>query len=786
MPLALNCFETPDAGPENLAPENFDEPTPPISDAFALLIAAQREISLAPPELEARLAIATKYARQMGGADGAAIELRDGDEMVYHAGSGTLAPFAGLRLPLKGSLSGRGVLEGKTLYCADSEKDDRVDRAACRRVKARSMVVIPLLHNQTVIGVLKAASPQPQAFSETDIAALQVMGSVIIAAMSGVAETEAKFAQSAAENRLRLAAQSANVGIWRWDVIENELYWSDETYALFDVPPGTKVGPHAYLTYVHPDDHAAIRNAITPALENKTGYAFEMRARQSDGSYRWIGARGRGLYDETGKPVALEGVVLDISERKRLEEALRQSAKEAQEIGNAMPQIVWTARPDGFLDWYNERWYEFTGFPRGEGGDSSWEPILHPDDLSACYATWYEAVQTGGKYEIEYRFFDRVTGKYRWHLGRALPIRDENGAIRKWCGTCTDIDDFKREQAAHRETAERMNALLDNTPAIVLVRDLDGRYLMINRGFERACGLPQSQVIGKSDAELFPKASADGVRARDLAVMASGEPMISEETAPVNGELRTYFIVKFPLRNADGEIYAIGAISTDVTDRKRDQAEIEALNKRLRRAMAETHHRVKNNLQTISAMLDMQAMETDCPPGIEDLQRLSRQVRTLAAVHDILTEEAMSDGLADNISTYVILDKLLLMLRQAVPHRPVRARIADVRLSARQGNSLALMVNELLSNAVKYGRQNSSVLFDIDAETARLEVADDGPGFPPDFDPKKSAHTGLELVENMARWDLGGETRYETRPGGGGLVTVTFPLQERPYMETRF
>jgi len=187
--MALPYLDRPAAGTENFAGD-----APSVADTFALLIAAQQEISQAPPELEARLIIVTKYARQIGGADGATVELREGDEMVYHAGSGTLASFAGLRLPLHGSLSGQGVLEGKTLYCADSETDDRVDRAACRRVKARSMAVIPLLHNQTVIGVLKAASPYPQAFSETDIAALQVMGSVIIAAISGVAETEAKTA----------------------------------------------------------------------------------------------------------------------------------------------------------------------------------------------------------------------------------------------------------------------------------------------------------------------------------------------------------------------------------------------------------------------------------------------------------------------------------------------------------------------------------------------------------------------------------------------------------------
>ena len=773
-----------DAAPRPMA--QSDGGTPPLSDAFALLIAVQQEISLAPPQLETRLAVATRYAQQIGCGSGATVELRDGDEMVYHASCGTLAPYIGLRLGLHGSLSGRSVLEGKTLYCADSETDDRVDRNACRKVNARSMAVIPLLHNGTVIGVLKAVSPRPQAFSETDIAALQVLGSVIIAAMSGVAETEAKSALSTVEDRLRLAAQSANIGIWRWEVADNEIYWSDETYALMNTPPGTKIAFDYYTALLHPDDLAAAQNDITTALEQKTGYSSEFRVKQAGGGYRWIAARGRGVYDSTVQTIALEGVVMDISERKRLEAALRQSAQDAEEIGDAMPQIVWTARPDGYLDWYNERWYEFTGFPRGEGGDSSWEPILHPDDLAGCYAAWYEAVRTGAMYEIEYRFKDRKTGQYRWHLGRALPVRDENGLITRWVGTCTDIEEFKQERAAHRDTVERMNALLNNSPAIIFVRDLEGRYLLVNWQFEQTTGFSQAEVLGKKDAELFPAAMADGIRARDLAVIKTNAPLISEEQGISGGQTHTYFVVKFPMRNADGKIVGIGAISTDITDRKRDQAEIEALNKRLRRAMAETHHRVKNNLQTIAAMVDMQVMETDSPPDVSDLQRLSRQIRTLATVHDILTAEAMTDSLADEISSSVILDKLLSMLHQAMPHRPMNVKIADVRLSARQGNSLALLVNELLANTMKYGKQKVGVLFALDNGTARLEVTDDGPGFPPNFDPKIAANTGLELVENMARWDLGGETCYETRPEGGGRVIVTFPLKERLYKESRF
>ena len=112
-----------------------------------------------------------------------------------------------------------------------------------------------------------------------------------------------------------------------------------------------------------------------------------------------------------------------------------------------MPQIVWTARPDGYLDYYNQRWYDFTGSVKGQGGDESWMPILHPDDVQPCLDAWYESVRSGRDYEIQYRFRDYHTGNYRWHLGRALPIRDDDGQILRWFGTCTDIHDQKQAAA---------------------------------------------------------------------------------------------------------------------------------------------------------------------------------------------------------------------------------------------------------------------------------------------------------------------------------------------------
>jgi PAS domain S-box-containing protein len=143
----------------------------------------------------------------------------------------------------------------------------------------------------------------------------------------------------------------------------------------------------------------------------------------------------------------------DLIERKSAEAALLASEWRFRQLADAMPQIVWTARPDGYLDYYNERWYEFTGFSRDQFGNASWEPILHPDDVKRSHETWYDAIESGQTYQSEYRFWDRSEKRWRWFMGRALPVRD-GGRIVKWFGTCTDIDEQKRVEDDLRRANE--------------------------------------------------------------------------------------------------------------------------------------------------------------------------------------------------------------------------------------------------------------------------------------------------------------------------------------------
>jgi len=140
-------------------------------------------------------------------------------------------------------------------------------------------------------------------------------------------------------------------------------------------------------------------------------------------------------------------------ERTRVERTLRESERHFRQLADAMPQMVWVTRPDGYHEFYNRRWYEFTGVPDGSTDGEGWNGMFHPDDQDRAWAAWRHSLASGEPYEIEYRLRHR-SGEYRWTLGRALPVRDAGGLITRWFGTCTDIDALKRLQQERESLLE--------------------------------------------------------------------------------------------------------------------------------------------------------------------------------------------------------------------------------------------------------------------------------------------------------------------------------------------
>lgn len=155
----------------------------PTSDQLMSVIAVQSEIAMLGLDLGGVMALVVERILELVRADGAAIELAEGDHMVYSAASGRAASQLGLRLDVQGSLSGLCVRMGETLCCDDSETDSRVDREACRKVGLRSMIVMPLRHKGIPVGVLKAMSAEPAHFSDGDVAVLGLLSEVVAASM---------------------------------------------------------------------------------------------------------------------------------------------------------------------------------------------------------------------------------------------------------------------------------------------------------------------------------------------------------------------------------------------------------------------------------------------------------------------------------------------------------------------------------------------------------------------------------------------------------------------------
>jgi PAS domain S-box-containing protein len=140
----------------------------------------------------------------------------------------------------------------------------------------------------------------------------------------------------------------------------------------------------------------------------------------------------------------------EVEERRRAEDALRESEARFRAITDSIDQLIWSTRPDGYHDYYNHRWYEYTGVPEGATDGEMWNDMFHPEDRERAQAIWRHSLQTGEPYHIEYRLRHR-SGQYRWVLGRAQPMSDENGRIVRWYGTCTDIHDLKRAETALRD-----------------------------------------------------------------------------------------------------------------------------------------------------------------------------------------------------------------------------------------------------------------------------------------------------------------------------------------------
>ncbi|HZT41301.1 MAG TPA: PAS domain S-box protein [Chthonomonadaceae bacterium] len=326
------------------------------------------------------------------------------------------------------------------------------------------------------------------------------------------------------------------------------------------------------------------------------------------------------------------------------------------------------------------------------------------------------------------------------------------------------------------EALARDALLLQNVQDAVIVTDLDGIVRIWNEGAARLFGWTAEEMIGRPLSDRYPAFERDRINEMIRGLAAGAEWDGEFEDYRKDGS-RVWIDAKVRrVLDSSGKPVALIGISRDITQRRVTEAALRESQARLQRAAYEASHRIKNQFQVLASMVDISLMDAGETVPAEELRRVGRQIRTLSAIHDILTYEKKQDAAVSEVSVRTLLDKILWMLQQTAGRNQIRYHVEDVVLPVQAGTALALITNELVANAIKHGNLETQVSFTLHENQGWLEVCDDGPGFPEDFDPNIAAHTGLELIDGITRYELNGQIRYENRPEGGARVTLSFPL----------
>lgn len=367
---------------------------------------------------------------------------------------------------------------------------------------------------------------------------------------------------------------------------------SPEYLIVHGLPPDAANETHEdWVRRIHPEDREATEKQFRDAVKGDVrDYTAKYRIiRPRDGQVRWIAVKAVIERDEAGKAIRLVGAHTDITDQVMADRALRQSEEEFRTLAEAVPHHVWTARPDGKLNWFNPRIYQYAGAGIGELDGDEWSRLVHPEDVPGAVAAWLHAIETGESYEIEFRL-RRADGVFRWFLGRAVPVRDEKGGVVRWIGTNTDVHDQKTTEAELarlnatlaervREKTRERDRIWNVSQDLLLVADIDGTWRSINPAWKATLGWSEQELLNKTSHWLEHPDEREKTEA-ELDHLAQGRPTIRFENRfrHKDGSYRWLSWTAVP---DDGKIYAV---ARDITSEKAAAERLKATEEALRQS----------------------------------------------------------------------------------------------------------------------------------------------------------------------------------------------------------
>src|SRR3989440_2575575 len=322
---------------------------------------------------------------------------------------------------------------------------------------------------------------------------------------------------------------------------------------------------------VHPEDLSRVMGKWLKDMAAGESSEDEMRLRRAGGEYRWFLIRTVPFFDEQGKIVKWYGTSTDIEDRKRTE-------KGWQVLIDAIPQQIWSAPPDGTLDYCNARWRSYMGIGLKDLQGDGWQTMLHPNDRDRVLKAWHESVVNGTPFGQEERHRG-ADGTYRWFLARGVPRRDAEGRIVRWYGTNTDIEDRKRAEAALKAQALRYKTLMETSTDSIYVLDENGDLQEEKVAFLRRRGYTAAEVKGLSVADWDTQWSRKELQER-LRMLVGSSAMFETRHRCKDGSVFDVEVCATSVRIGGEQLFFW--VTRDITERKQAEQGLRASEQRFR------------------------------------------------------------------------------------------------------------------------------------------------------------------------------------------------------------
>ena len=649
--------------------------------------------------------------------------------------------------------------------------------------------------------------------------------------------TERKRAEEAlraSEEQLATAVDGSGVGLWDWQVQTGEETFSERWaeiagYTLDELSP-TSIETWRRLT--HPDDLARADGLLAEHFAGKSAiYEFEERVLHKDGRWIWVLDRGRvSEWDERGRPVRMIGVALDITERKRAEEALQLVSERLALATRAGGVGVWDWDLESDTLTWDDQMFALYGIRPEEFGGAyeAWRAGVHPADSERADGEIQLALRGEKEFDTEFRVL--------WpdgsvHVIRALASleRDPSGRPTRMLGTNWDITAAKEMEQALRLRESYLTAIIENQPGLVWLKDADSRFLAVNKAFAESCGqgVPEN-VVGKTDYDVWPPELAESYRADDVRTMEAGVGLVVEEPIAHKGQKLWFETFKTPVTDEDGRVVGTAGYSRDVTERKLAEERLHTVNRQLQDAVANANtlaveaqaattaksrfvahmsHEIRTPLNAIIGFA--QLLAGDAALTAQQKERVDIITRSgehlLALLSDVLELSKVDSGSQRLDEVVFDLHKLLTDLALVFRARAEAAGVSfelqgldDVpRFVVADQSKLRQILTNLLGNAVRLttcGCVRLSVSM-VGQQGARpmlhAAIEDTGPGIAPDeiealfapFEQTSSGRlqgtgSGLGLtISRQFAWIMGGDLTVKSVVGVGSVFRLAVPVR---------